>query len=447
MNKTTLQPYLYLNRYCGAKGDVILPGSKSISNRVLLISALSCDDLTEIKGLLYSDDTNVMIDTLIDLGIQIYRKSQDCIEIIGRDDFNKKCNNLFLGNAGTAFRPIVAALSFMNGNYIISGVPRMHERPIADLVDSLRTLGCNINYIEKNGYPPLEIKPFIHNGSNHIFVNGSVSSQFLTALLIASPILVKKINNSLTIEIVGKLISKPYIDITLNLMRKFGVNVENDSSNRFVIDRLSSYKSPGKILIEGDASSASYFLALGAIGGGPVRVNGIGHDSIQGDVAFSKVLAEMGADIKIYDSYIESSGFLVSSGKKLKSFDIDFNMIPDAAMTAAVLALYADGKCFLRNIGSWRVKETDRIHAMHTELSKFGVKVESGEDWISIDPIDISKWPEEVSIDTWDDHRMAMCFSLATFGNTKVKIMNPSCVNKTFPNYFSIYNEIIFTQR
>lgn len=441
----TFQPYLYLNRSCGAKGDMTLPGSKSISNRILLISALSCNDTTELKGLLDSDDTKVMIDALIKLGVKLSYKSQTSIEIIGTDNFNNKCDNLFLGNAGTAFRPIVAALSFMNGNYNVFGVSRMHERPIADLVDSLRALGCNIDYIGKEGYPPLEIKPFVHNGSNNVYINGSVSSQFLTALLIASPILVKKINSSLTINIVGQLISKPYIDITLNLMRRFGINVRDDSSNRFVIDRLSRYKSPGKVLIEGDASSASYFLALGAIGGGPVRVNGIGHDSIQGDVAFSKVLVEMGADIKFYDSYIESSGILVSSGKKLKSFDIDFNMMPDAAMTAAVLALYADGKCYLKNIGSWRVKETDRIHAMHTELSKFGVKVESGEDWISIDPIEISEWPEEVSIDTWDDHRMAMCFSLATFGSTKVKIMNPSCVNKTFPNYFNLYNKIIFT--
>ncbi|AGF49129.1 3-phosphoshikimate 1-carboxyvinyltransferase [Candidatus Kinetoplastidibacterium galati] len=442
----TLQPYLYLNRSYGARGNVILPGSKSISNRVLLISALSDSYVTEIKGLLDSDDTKVMIDALIDLGIKISYRTEDCIEIIGRNYFNDKCDNLFLGNAGTAFRPMVAVLAFMSGNYIISGIPRMHERPIADLVDSLRSLGCNIDYIGNEGYPPLMIKPFTHNGSKHVFINGSVSSQFLTALLLASPVIVKKINSSLTIDIAGKLISKPYIDITLNLMRRFGVDVKSDSSNRFVIDQLSSYKSPGKVIVEGDASSASYFLALGAIGGGPVRVNGIGNNSIQGDVAFSQVLTEMGANIRFHDSYIESSGILVSSGKKLKSFDIDFNMIPDAAMTAAVLALYADGKCFLRNIGSWRVKETDRIHAMHTELSKFGVKVDSGEDWISIDPIEISKWPEEISIDTWDDHRMAMCFSLATFGNTNVKIMNPSCVNKTFPNYFNIYNEIIYAQ-
>ncbi|AFZ83731.1 3-phosphoshikimate 1-carboxyvinyltransferase [Candidatus Kinetoplastibacterium blastocrithidii (ex Strigomonas culicis)] len=410
-----------------------------------MISALSPNCVTEIKGLLDSDDTRVMIDSLRKLGIKISSKSQDCIEVTGVDHFNDKCDNLFLGNAGTAFRPIVAALSFMSGHYILSGIPRMHERPIADLIDALTSLGCNIKYLGKKGYPPLEIDPFIHNGLNHVHINGSISSQFLTALLIASPILVNKINSPLIIDIIGQLISKPYIDITLSLMRRFGVNVSNNDSNRFVVDKLSRYKSPGKILVEGDASSASYFLALGAIGGGPVRVNGVGCNSIQGDIDFSKVLVDMGADIKFHDSYIESSGINVSSGEKLKSFDIDFNMIPDAAMTAAVLALYADGKCYLRNIGSWRVKETDRIHAMHTELSKFGVKVESGEDWISIDPIDISKWPEEVSIDTWDDHRMAMCFSLATFGNTNVKIIDPSCVNKTFPNYFSVYNEIVYS--
>ncbi|MBW0454517.1 MAG: 3-phosphoshikimate 1-carboxyvinyltransferase [Candidatus Kinetoplastibacterium crithidii] len=434
--------YLDLGRYCKAEGSFILPGSKSISNRVLLLSALS-KGITEINGLLNSDDTKVMIDALSKLGITIVDKDVNNIELISNGNFNNGSFDLFLGNAGTALRPLLAVLSFMDGYYKLHGIPRMHERPIRDLVNALRQLGCNIEYYGKEGYPPLMVSPFIKSNTDSVFIKGSVSSQFLTALLLAAPVFTNKNKTNLTINLDGDLISKPYIDITLNLMEKFGVIVNKISHDSFFINREDFYSTPGKISVEGDASAASYFLALGAIAGGPVIINGVGNDSIQGDIHFTKFLTSIGANIKFSKNSIESSGILVCSGEKLKSFDIDFNMIPDAAMTAAVLALYADGKCFLRNIGSWRVKETDRIHAMQVELSKFGVKVESGDDWLSIDPIDIDNWPSQVSIDTWDDHRMAMCFSLTAFGKTNVRIMDPSCVNKTFPEYFDVYSKML----
>ncbi|AGF46977.1 3-phosphoshikimate 1-carboxyvinyltransferase [Candidatus Kinetoplastibacterium desouzaii TCC079E] len=435
--------YLDLPKYCKAHGSITLPGSKSISNRVLLLAALS-PGVTKINGLLNSDDTSVMIDSLNKLGIQINNTSDNVVEIISEGNLNNRNLNLFLGNAGTAFRPLLAALSFMDGTYNLSGIQRMHERPIGDLVDALRQLGCNINYLGDIGYPPVSIGAFQTNNINLVSIKGSVSSQFLTSLLMAAPVFTRKINQSLTIEVEGNLISKPYIDITLNLMKKFGVSVKKLSDNKFFIDSKDFYKSPKEIFIEGDASSASYFLGLGAIAGGPLTVNGVGLDSIQGDVNFTKILQLMGAKINIFSNKIESSGICVQNGEKLKAFDIDFNTIPDAAMTAAVLALYADNKCYLRNIASWRVKETDRILAMKTELSKFGVQVESGDDWLSIDPIEYNLWPRQVSIDTWNDHRMAMCFSLSSFGKTDVRIMDPSCINKTFPDYFDVFNKIAY---
>ncbi|WBF65259.1 MAG: 3-phosphoshikimate 1-carboxyvinyltransferase [Candidatus Kinetoplastibacterium crithidii] len=438
--------YLDLDKYCKAKGSFILPGSKSISNRVLLLAALS-KGVTEIYGLLNSDDTKVMIDALSKLGSIILNKDINNIELISNGSFNSGTFDLFLGNAGTALRPLLAVLSFMDGYYKLHGVPRMHERPIRDLVNALSQLGCNIEYYGKEGYPPLIVNPFIKSNKDSVFIKGSVSSQFLTALLLAAPVFTNKNKTNLTIHLDGELISKPYIDITLNLMEKFGVIVNRISNDSFFIHRENSYVTPGKISVEGDASAASYFLALGAIAGGPIIIGGVGSNSIQGDIEFTKFLSSIGANIKFFENSIESSGILVCNGEKLKSFDVDFNMIPDAAMTAAVLALYADGKCFLRNIGSWRVKETDRINAMQVELSKFGVKVESGDDWLSIDPIDMDKWPSQVVINTWDDHRMAMCFSLTAFGKTNVRIMDPSCVNKTFPEYFDVYNKMLIQKR
>jgi 3-phosphoshikimate 1-carboxyvinyltransferase len=328
----------------------------------------------------------------------------------------------------------------MGGDYRLSGVPRMHERPIGDLVEALDALGARVDYLGREGYPPLHIGRGKPDASSPVRVQGSVSSQFLTALLLASPILARSAGRPVVIEVAGELISKPYIEITLNLMARYGVAVEREGWRRFVVPAGAAYRSPGSILVEGDASSASYFLALGAIGGGPVRVTGVGADSIQGDVAFARTLRDMGATIEAGPDWIEARGVRVARGERLRAFDADFNLIPDAAMTAAALALYADGPCRLRNIGSWRVKETDRIHAMQTELAKLGAGVESGPDWLRVTPP--GQW-RDASIATWDDHRMAMCFSLAAFGPARVRILDPGCVSKTFPDYFDVYAGLV----
>ncbi len=427
-----------------AAGTIELPGSKSISNRVLLLAAL-CTGTTEIHGLLDSDDTKVMLQALSSLGVGIGRRKDGVLVVTGHGRFSILQANLFLGNAGTAFRPMTAALAFAGGDYELSGVARMHERPIGDLVDALRALGAHIEYLGQAGYPPLRLTPAMAQGSA-IEVKGSVSSQFLTALLLASPMLVAQTGEDLHITVVGELISKPYIDITTNLMARFGVQVERETDQAgqlvFVVSRLASYRSPGSLHVEGDASSASYFMALGLIGAGPVTIEGVGQDSIQGDMAFVQTLEHMGAQIELKANAVVASGISVAQGQKLRAFDEDFNLIPDAAMTAAVLAVYADGPCLLRNIGSWRVKETDRIHAMVTELTKLGARVESGDDWLKVYPIQTNQW-RAASIHTYDDHRMAMCFSLAAFGPVTVTIEDPGCVAKTFPDYFSVYQQVV----
>jgi 3-phosphoshikimate 1-carboxyvinyltransferase len=400
-----------------AAGTVRLPGSKSISNRVLLLAALA-EGETVVTGLLDADDTRVMRDALSALGV---RFSQGKVVGVG-GVFPVKQAELSLGNAGTAFRPLTAALALCGGEYRLSGVARMHERPIGDLVDALRAIGARVDYAGKEGYPPLVVHPGKVNASL-VRVRGQVSSQFVTALLMALPLLHK----GSTLEIQGELISKPYVEITLNVMRRFGVEVSRDAWRAFHIP-AGSYRSPGKIFVEGDASSASYFLAAGALGGGPVRVEGVGRSSIQGDVRFTEVLERMGATVSIGENFIEVKG----SGK-LRAIDMDMNHIPDAAMTAAVLALFADSPSTLRNIGSWRVKETDRITAMATELRKLGATVEEGRDSLSITPAPLKP---NVAIDTYDDHRMAMSFSLVSLGGVPVRINDPSCVGKTFPQYF-----------
>ncbi len=432
-------PFLDLPAVTRANGTVTLPGSKSISNRVLLLSALAAGQ-TRIDGLLQSDDTKVMLAALQTLGVQIERHASDSVTVSGVESFPVKQADLFMGNAGTAIRPLTAALTVMGGHYKLSGVPRMHERPIGDLVDGLREMGAQIDYLGQNGYPPLQISP-AKALMDRVSVQGSVSSQFLTAVLMSAPLVVAKTGRALTIDVVGDLISKPYIDITLNLMMRFGVRVERHGWQKFIVASDSRYVSPGRIFVEGDASSASYFLALGAIGGGPVKVIGVGDQSIQGDVAFADTIEAMGAQVKRDGSSIEVTGINVSEGQRLKSFDADFNLIPDAAMTAAALALFADGPCTLRNIASWRVKETDRIHAMQTELRKLGAEVSSGPDWLRVSPIAKGQWHDAV-IDTYDDHRMAMCFSLAAFGSASVRIMDPDCVSKTFPTYFDVYRDL-----
>ncbi len=430
--------FLDLPPLLSAHGTVRLPGSKSISNRMLLLAALS-NGVTEIRDLLHSDDTERMLDGLRTLGVAVEPLGSHAYRIHGcAGNFPNKKAALFLGNAGTAFRPLTAVLALAGGEYQLSGVPRMHERPIADLVGALRRLGADITYLGAEGFPPLVIRPAAIRSAGKVSVRGDVSSQFLTALLMAAPLAQQEI----VIEVEGELISKPYIEITLNMMAQFGVRVERNGWISFTVRDGSQYKSPGVVFVEGDASSASYFLAAGAIGGGPVRVEGVGKNSIQGDVRFTEALQVMGANVALGENWISATAPVKhgSTQGKLRGIDLDCNHIPDAAMTLAVCALFAEGATTLRNIASWRVKETDRIHAMATELRKVGATVDEGADFIRIAP------PAKIlhaAIDTYDDHRMAMCFSLAVFGGTGVRINDPQCVAKTFPDYFARFAEVV----
>ena len=405
----------------GARGTVRLPGSKSISNRVLLLAALASGE-TEVRGLLDADDTRVMRAALSTLGVRFSDSSLKGVA----GPFPVKQAELFLGNAGTAFRPLTAALALCGGEYRLSGVARMHERPVGDLVDALRGIGARIEYAGKPGFPPLRISKGDISLEKPVQVRGDVSSQFLTALLMALPLA----GREATIEVQGELISKPYVEITLNVMRRFGVDVKRSGWTRFSVP-AATYASPGRIFVEGDASSASYFLAAGAIGGGPVRVEGVGRASIQGDVRFTEVLERMGAKVAFGEDWIECS-----AGGRLRPIDMDLNHIPDAAMTAAVTALFADGPSTLRNIASWRVKETDRLAAMASELRKLGAGVEEGRDYLAIVPP--ARLRPNVRIGTYGDHRMAMSFSLAALGGVPVTINDPDCVAKTFPEYFAL---------
>jgi len=424
--------FIELPPLLSARGTITLPGSKSISNRILLLSALA-HGVTEIRGMLLSDDTERMLEGIRQLGVKVEPLDGSSFRVIGcGGNFPVLSAELLLGNAGTAFRPLTAVLALSKGHYRLSGVPRMHERPIGDLVDSLRALGANIDYLGNKGFPPLEISPMVLSDRAHISMRGEISSQFLTAILMALPLL----NRSVTVEVSGELISKPYIEITLAMMARYGVHVTRDGWRSFTVAADSHYVSPGAIYVEGDASSASYFLAAGAIGGGPVRIEGVGSDSIQGDVRFADALALMGAHIEQGPNWMEARAPV--SGK-LNAIDLDCNHIPDAAMTLAVAALFAEGTTTLRNIASWRVKETDRIAAMATELRKVGASVEEGADYVRINP------PAQINyaaIDTYDDHRMAMCFSLAAFGSEGIRINDPGCVTKTFPDYFAVFSSI-----
>jgi len=423
--------HLDLGPFSRASGTVRLPGSKSISNRVLLLAALS-EGETTITNLLDSDDTRVMLDALEKLGVKVKRDGDTCVVTGTRGALPAARADRFLGNAGAAVRPLTAALAVNGGDYRIHGVPRMHERPIGDLVDGLRQIGAKIDYEENEGFPPLRIRPGQISVDAPIRVRGDVSSQFLTALLMTLP-LVKTESGETIVEVAGELISKPYIEITIALMARFGIKVERLGWERFTIPSGVRYQSPGKIMVEGDASSASYFLAAGALGGGPLRVEGVGRASIQGDVGFATALMKMGANVTMGDDWIEVRGVGNDHGK-LDPIDMDFNLIPDAAMTIAVAALFADGTTTLRNIASWRVKETDRIAAMATELRKVGAKVQEGEDFLVVTPPE--KLTPNAAIDTYDDHRMAMCFSLVSLGGVPVRINDPKCVGKTFPDYF-----------
>ena len=436
-------PSIQIGPFKRAQGSIVLPGSKSISNRALLLAALS-SGTTTLKNLLDADDTQVMRNALRQLGLTVIDQADKVCVVEGCGGlFPVRKADLFMGNAGTAIRPLTAALAMQGGDYRLSGVARMHERPIQDLVDGLRQVGAKIEYELVEGYPPIQISAAEIQVKEVVKVRGDVSSQFLTALLMALPLVA---NKPLRIEVVGELISRPYIDITLKLMARFGVNVTCPDTQSFVIPAKTSevvYKSPGDLSVEGDASSASYFLALGAIGNGPVRVLGVGKDSIQGDVAFADALALMGANITTGEDWIEVAGVKNASGK-LNGITIDCTEIPDAAMTLAVAALFAEGPTRLNNIASWRVKETDRIAAMATELKKVGATVEEGADYLVVNAPAHRDWksPSE-GIDTYDDHRMAMCFSLAAFGPHSLKINDPNCVAKTFPTYFAQFAKVV----
>ncbi len=437
-------PFTEIGPFIQAQGSIVLPGSKSISNRALLLAALSSGQTT-LKNLLDADDTQVMRNALRQLGLVVQDQENHICVIDGcSGKFPIREADLFMGNAGTAIRPLTAALAMQGGSYRLSGVARMHERPIQDLVDGLRQVGADITYELEEGYPPIQISAAAIHIQDVVKVRGNVSSQFLTALLMSLPLVAK---NPVRIEVIGELISRPYIEITLKLMARFGVRVQCPDAQSFVIPANAGgvvYKTPGQLLVEGDASSASYFLALGAIGGGPVRVLGVGSDSIQGDVAFADALALMGAKITSGEDWIEVSGVKNPNGK-LNGITIDCTEIPDAAMTLAIAALFADGPTRLNGIASWRVKETDRIAAMAKELKKLGAIVEEGVDYIVVEaPPSLADWrsPAE-GIDTYDDHRMAMCFSLAAFGPNALKINDPNCVAKTFPTYFSEFEAIV----
>ena len=431
-------PFLDVPALRAVQGRVRLPGSKSISNRVLLLAAL-CEGRTVVHDLLDSDDTQVMLQALRQLGCGVrVEGSRATIDGLGGQAPGHRAD-LFLGNAGTAMRPLTAALAVLGGDYTLSGVPRMHERPIGDLVDALRALGCRIDYTGQPGYPPLAIGAPALRLERPIPVRGDVSSQFLTALLMALPLAADQAGaDGIAIEVIGELISKPYIEITLALLARFGVVVQRAGWQRFVIPRGSRLQSPGDIHVEADASSASYFIAAGALsesagGQNGLKIEGVGLDSIQGDIRFVDAARQMGADITG-----GPNGLHVRRGAwPLKAIDLDCNAIPDAAMTLAVMALFADGPCTLRNIASWRVKETDRLAAMACELRKLGATVEEGPDFLRITPIAPGHW-RAARIHTYDDHRMAMCASLAAFNpaGLPVRIEDPRCVAKTFPDYF-----------
>ncbi|MCL1068366.1 3-phosphoshikimate 1-carboxyvinyltransferase [Shewanella olleyana] len=419
MKQLRLEPVKKVN------GVVNIPGSKSISNRALLLATLA-KGKTTLTNLLDSDDIRYMLESLKQLGVnyQLSENNTVCeLEGLGKPLSADQAQTLFLGNAGTAMRPLCAALTLGSGEFTLTGEPRMEERPIGDLVDSLRQLGASVTYLKNDGFPPLTINADGLNGGE-VEIAGDLSSQFLTALLMVSPLT----KDTVHINIKGELVSKPYIDITIALMAQFGVEVINHDYRRFEIQTGQQYVSPGKVLVEGDASSASYFLAAGAIQGGEVKVTGVGKLSIQGDVKFADVLEKMGADIEWGDDYI------IARQAKLTAVDLDMNHIPDAAMTIATAALFAEGTTRITNIYNWRIKETDRLSAMATELRKVGATVEEGHDFISVTPPRVLN---TAAIDTYNDHRMAMCFSMMAFADCGITINDPDCTSKTFPTYFN----------
>jgi 3-phosphoshikimate 1-carboxyvinyltransferase len=418
METLTLEPI------SAVSGDVHLPGSKSISNRALLLASLA-QGRTSIRNLLDSEDTQHMLAALDQLGVEVNQAGAS-IEVTGKggplvqDDRHLE---LYLGMAGTAFRPLTAALCLGSGTFRLTGNTRMLERPVGHLVDALRALGGCVDYLGNENYPPLEVRGTGLKGGT-AQISGEISSQFLTSLLMVAPLA----ETPVTLEVIGEQVSKPYLDITLALMARFGVHPTHEGHQRFEVP-TAQYTSPGEFLVEGDASSATYFLAAAAIAGGPVRVYGLGRDSVQGDVAFLDVLAAMGASVEVGRDHIEVRG------GQLRGVDLDLNAIPDAAMTVAVMALFAAGPTRIRNVYNWRVKETDRLAAMANELTKLGASVAEERDALTVTPPAALK-PAQIA--TYGDHRMAMCFSLAALGGVPVTIEDPGCVAKTFPDYFEV---------
>lgn len=443
---------LYLEPKSSVSGEVILPGSKSLSNRILLLAAL-CRKPVRILNILDSDDVRWLREALQKLGVNlefdpakaellVQNEGTNLLDILessiatsgktsGEESGENEPIRLFLGNAGTAMRPLAAVLAGVSGgDFLLEGEPRMYERPIGHLVAALRMLGADVSYAGTPDYPPLQISgKKLQGGLTR--VPGNISSQYLTALLMAAP--VYSAEQATDIEVVGELVSKPYITITLDTLQRFGIEVDHQEMQKFHISARQQYQSPGTIAVEGDASSASYFLAAAAIAGGTVRVCGVGKSSVQGDVAFAWVLQQMGAQISWGSTPAGMEYIECSRGGPLQGQDLDLNHIPDAAMTIGVVALFASGKTTIRNVANWRVKETDRLAAMSTELRKTGAKVEEGSDYITIEPP--VEW-QHAAVDTYNDHRMAMCFSLAAFGPVGVTINDPGCTSKTYPQYF-----------
>ncbi len=421
MNTLTLAPISHV------EGEITLPGSKSLSNRALLLAGLAHGS-TRLTNLLRSDDTLQMVNALRQLGTDLTISDDwlDC-QVQGHGGLFAVPENtsFFLGNAGTAIRPLTAVLSLMDGEFTIDGDQYMRERPIAHLADALRDLGAEVSYLGAEGCPPVKLRGGLITGGK-VTLPGTISSQYLTALLMALPLAAR--DSSILVE--GEQVSKPYLDITLGILKQFGVEATHNNYKQFDIPGGQSYQTPGHFMIEGDASSASYFFGAAAIGGGPVKVYGLGSHSVQGDYQFLDTIEEMGAIVHRADEWTE-----VSAGK-LQGIDVDLNHIPDAAMTIAAMALFAEGKTVIRNIYNWRVKETDRMHAMAEGLTRLGAKVSTTDDSITIDP-PVSLTP--ATINPYGDHRVAMSFSLAALGDVPVTIENPECTDKTFPDYFEAY--------
>ena len=428
-------PDLRLAPVAHAEGVVALPGSKSISNRVLLIAALA-DGTTTVDGVLEADDTDRMLEALEALGVECEHdpEARICVVHGAGGAFRKRSARLMLGNAGTALRPLTAVLATLGGDYVLDGIARMRERPIRHLVDALRPLGARVRYLGNEGFPPLAIGSTGARAGGTVSIRGDVSSQYLSALLMALPLARGADAAATRVEVTTPLISRPYVEITTRLMARFGVDVGTPDSRTFVVPAGAHYRSPGRVAVEGDASSASYFLAAGVLGGGPVRVTGVGRDAIQGDVAFADVLSHLGADVRFGADWIEAR-----AGRRLDGGTIDATTIPDAAMTLAITALAANAPTTLTGIASWRVKETDRIAAMATELRKVGATVDEGPDTLVVHPL---AKPRAAAIDTYDDHRMAMCFSLVALLGAPVTIRDPACVRKTFPDYFDVFRRL-----